>query len=219
MAISDGITYFREKANLTIEELAEKARISKTTIVKAESDPKSITHASLQVIANALNVSPDDLLKYEPFNPSKGFGHKIRVCRQNKFLSQEQLGELVGVSRQQIAGWEKELILPSRLQAEKLSGALQTHFRVLFPTNTSISQSQLTNDLTSLIQEAIPRDAMEFELLRLWRQVDQKWKLRCLYFLTGDDFYFEELNKLIDKLNVTDLDSHRLLREMRHRLK
>ena len=219
MTIGAAITYHREKANLTIEELANKARISKTTIVKAENDPHGLSSASLEVIANALNVSMDDLLKFELFDPLDGYGLKIREYRENKGYSQEQLGELVGVSRQQIANWEKELQTPSKLQAERLAGSLQIHFRILFPSNTSHSQSQLTNDLTSLLQEAIPRDAMELELLRLWRRVDQKWKLRTLYFLTGDDFYLDELNKLIDTLNATDIDSHRLLREMRGRLK
>jgi DNA-binding XRE family transcriptional regulator len=37
----------------------------------------------------------------------------IRVCREQKGLSQEELGQKVGVTRQTIAAWEKNERAPS----------------------------------------------------------------------------------------------------------
>lgn len=48
-------------------------------------------------------------------------GNKISDLRRKKNLSQEELGELVGVTRQTISKWELEETTPDIMQAKKIS--------------------------------------------------------------------------------------------------
>lgn len=63
--ISANITYYRKKANLTQEEVAEKARMSRSHFAAIESSNmmKSFSLEALFDIAEALNIEPHELLK------------------------------------------------------------------------------------------------------------------------------------------------------------
>ncbi|MEQ1253554.1 XRE family transcriptional regulator [Acinetobacter radioresistens] len=55
--LGKNIRFFREKVNFTQKELADRAGISRRTIIALEADQVNISLAKLDAIANALNVS------------------------------------------------------------------------------------------------------------------------------------------------------------------
>ncbi len=60
------IQYFRKKANLSQEQLAEKSDLSYSTISHIESStPYPMSMVAIYRIANALDVAPYQLLKFD----------------------------------------------------------------------------------------------------------------------------------------------------------
>ena len=71
-------------------------------------------------------------------------GNKISNLRRKNNLSQEELGELVGVTRQTISKWELEETTPDIMQAKKLSKIF------------NISLDELTdNDINNVLIEKV----------------------------------------------------------------
>ena len=54
----------------------------------------------------------------------KELGERIRRARKNKGLSQEELGELIGVHGNTVSAWENGVFLPKILIMQKLAQAL-----------------------------------------------------------------------------------------------
>ena len=71
-------------------------------------------------------------------------GEKILKERKKKGLSQEELGELVNVTRQTISNWELGATLPNPEQLKKLSQALEMSIDKL-----------LENDVANILEEKI----------------------------------------------------------------
>ena len=63
--VGNNIKKYRKKLNISQEELAEKAGLHRTYIGGIERGERNITLDSLQVIANALNVAPVELIVEE----------------------------------------------------------------------------------------------------------------------------------------------------------
>ncbi|MEA4815951.1 MAG: helix-turn-helix transcriptional regulator [Lachnospiraceae bacterium] len=62
-------------------------------------------------------------------------GEIIKTKRLEMNLTQEELAEKSGLKRENILGWETEISLPSRQEAEKLSEILKTDV-----LNTSVDE-------------------------------------------------------------------------------
>ena len=54
-----------------------------------------------------------------------GMGERIRRARENRGISQEKLAEYVGVSRQAVSKWEKDLAVPTPDNISRLEQALE----------------------------------------------------------------------------------------------
>jgi transcriptional regulator with XRE-family HTH domain len=63
--VGNNIKKYRKNLNISQEELAEKAGLHRTYIGGIERGERNITLDSLQVIANALNVAPVELIVEE----------------------------------------------------------------------------------------------------------------------------------------------------------
>ena len=57
------IKYYRQQAGLTQEELADLSGLHRTYIGGIESNSRNVSISSIEKIAKALHVSPDELLK------------------------------------------------------------------------------------------------------------------------------------------------------------
>jgi len=76
----------------------------------------------------------------------------IRVCREQKGLSQEELGQKVGVTRQTIAAWEKNERTPSLEQLGRIAQALGVALDILLGTAAATEPTLLFRaDLPSVL--------------------------------------------------------------------
>ena len=63
--LGKNIRFFREKIELTQQELADRSGVSRRTIIALEADQINISLAKLDAIANALNISFSTLVSLE----------------------------------------------------------------------------------------------------------------------------------------------------------
>lgn len=82
-------------------------------------------------------------------------GERMYQLRKKKGLSQEQLGEQIGVTRQTISNWELNETTPNSDQLKQLSKALTTSIDDL-----------LENDTHSLLMEKVTRAETQTSLVK-----------------------------------------------------
>jgi len=82
----------------------------------------------------------------------------IRTCREQKGLSQEELGQVVGVTRQTIAAWEKTERVPSIEQLGKIAKALGVPVDLLFGQRETVEPTLLFRaDVPSVLSSELRR--------------------------------------------------------------
>jgi len=84
-------------------------------------------------------------------NNLKLFGKRIKELRKNKKLTQEQLGELVGVDYKQIGNIETGTYFTTMPTLEKIALALDVEIEELFSFNHNNSKEFLLNEITKMI--------------------------------------------------------------------
>lgn len=102
------------------------------------------------------------------------FGDKLRELRKNKNLSQEKLGEVLGVTNKVIYDWENNRSQPSIEQIKKIAS--------FFEVSTDYLFGFTQEDITKIKQ--INQVAREAGLIK------------------GEDMTMEEFKKAIDVVNV-----------------
>ena len=65
------------------------------------------------------------------------YGQKITQLRKERNITQEELAQLVGVSKETVTYWESGFILPDKKQIKTLASVFQVTPEELFPENTS----------------------------------------------------------------------------------
>ncbi len=101
-------------------------------------------------------------------NNLKLFGKRIKELRKNKKLTQEQLGELVGIDFKQIGNIETGTYFTTMPTLEKIAKALDVEIYELFNFNHNNSKEILIENIIKMIKEA-PDD-----------------KLKIIYRIIGD---------------------------------
>ncbi|MGB9976666.1 helix-turn-helix domain-containing protein [Thermovenabulum sp.] len=111
------IRQLRKNRKLSLKELAEKTGLSVSYLSEIETGKKKPSLEVVQKLADALNVSVEAFFNNagEVSNPEKplSIGEKIRLFRQSKNLSLEELAELAGISASYLCQIEKGNVLPS----------------------------------------------------------------------------------------------------------
>lgn len=107
----------RRRAGLTQQQLARAAQLSRASIANYEAGVTLPAVDALYRIAQATNVTVRDFL------PS-GTPSSLPLLRAELGLSQEELADLLGVSRGTYARWEQGKAAPDADQAEALSRVL-----------------------------------------------------------------------------------------------
>lgn len=111
MTIGQRIKFRREELGISQRALAEKLGYkNNSTLSGIESGKVDLTQSGIVAIAKALGVTPGWLIGWEEEmqeGATMTIGDKIRTARENKKMSQEELGKLVGVQRSAVAKWEK----------------------------------------------------------------------------------------------------------------
>ena len=75
-------------------------------------------------------------------------GEKIRTARKIKNISQEELADLVNVSRQTIYKWESGVICPSRKNAEMLCNVLNISMEYFYGDKFMDDKSGKSDDIS-----------------------------------------------------------------------
>jgi repressor LexA len=113
----------RKKRRLTQEELAERIGVTRVAVAKWEAGERTPKGEYLVRLASELGVSPSYF--FESDNQDKKFKpEKLAGLRKKKGLSQEELAELVGVTRSTVAKWEIGNRVPKGDHLMKLSDVL-----------------------------------------------------------------------------------------------
>lgn len=87
-------------------------------------------------------------------------GQSLFNQRKKQGLSQEQVAQKLGVSRQTISKWETDETLPDVYQAKRLAKIYQTSLDELLTFDTNLSQ----------IKEAIAKAPEKVDWTKLWGQ-------------------------------------------------
>lgn len=129
----------REKKGLTQDDLADKLKLTRTSVSNYESGRALPPSDVLRALACILDVSTDYLLgigeenKFEDEDENyahEDIGHAIKEERLRNGLTQKELAEMVGVSQSEISKFERGLApIPLKI-AEKIADA----FGMSYPT-------------------------------------------------------------------------------------
>ena len=96
--------------------------------------------------------------------------HKIAILREQLGLTQSDLGDKVGITRQTIAVWERGERQPSVAQLNLIAKALNVALDVFFESNDSQTPTLLfraddRQALTSLLKQQVQRKAEDYSFL------------------------------------------------------
>ena len=88
-------------------------------------------------------------------------GSKIADARKKQNLTQEQLAELLGVTRQSVSRWESDTVYPEMDKIIKLAEILNVNCDYLLKDHVSESGEQKTNNLiTRLLKNALGKQVI-----------------------------------------------------------
>ena len=158
---------------MTYSELAQKIGVSKSTISMWVSKKSMPRMDLLKKIADVFSVAPDDLLK-QNFT----FGENLKVIREQKGLSQSELGERLGVRQQTVAQYEKAEEQPKMKTIRRLASALDVPMYRLVTNWQEFSSDEFCEDLISF---SAPKNKPETTI--------------AAHF-DGDEYTEEELNEI-----------------------
>lgn len=92
-------------------------------------------------------------------------GEQIAIFRKQKGLTQEQLGDLLGVSNRTVSKWEAGASLPGADLIPDIAGALGVSLDVLFGVHTAPDKESLTDlvreTIRSELTKILPRAVQE----------------------------------------------------------
>ena len=100
--------------------------------------------------------------------------HKIAILREQLGLTQSDLGDKVGITRQTIAVWERGERQPSVAQLNLIAKALNVALDIFFESNDSQTPTLLfradnRQALTSLLKQQVQRKAEDYSFLEIGR--------------------------------------------------
>jgi len=105
------IRSFRQKRNMTLQELAQKANLSVSYLSEIELGKKQPSLETINKLSQALNISREGLISAN--TTAAGLGAKILFLRQEKNLSLSELAEKVGISSSYLCQIENGKVMPA----------------------------------------------------------------------------------------------------------
>lgn len=123
-----------------------------------------------------------------------GLGSSLNSARKKSGLSQEEVAEKLGVSRQTISKWELDETLPDIRQAKRLAGIYHLTLDELLDFDIDVKE----------IQEAIARTSEAAAARVDWTKVwSEKYPILATYRDTVEtERYALELRRLLDDLQA-----------------
>lgn len=139
-----------------------------------------------------------------------GLGNNLFQARKKKGMSQEEVAEKLGVSRQTISKWETDETLPDIRQSKKLSVLYGLSLDELIEFDIDVKEIQEIIDKTS------EKVSDKIDWTKAW---GKKYPILTQYQSQVDiSFYASELRRLLNdiekKYGYNDLDSLLVLKDI-----
>lgn len=119
LSLGEKMRLVRGEKNLSMQELADKARISASYLSEIERGAVFPALGTLKKIAGVLNISPAALMSQEC-----SLGRRLKTMREDHGLTQAQLANLAEVTAGLVGQIEQGKVQPSLKTLEKLAGAM-----------------------------------------------------------------------------------------------
>lgn len=100
------IKKLRKESGLKQQDLAEKLSISRSTVAMWETGKAQPDNETLLKLSSIFNSSIDYILNNDCFSPPASFGERLKELRKEHKLSQEDLGEILYLSKGAVGNWE-----------------------------------------------------------------------------------------------------------------
>ena len=148
------IKQLRKEKKLTQKELAEETDIPYRTLQRWENGESQIKPEKAEKLANFFGVSIAHLLGYEDNDFEKANQNRLKELRKEKGLTQDDLAELLEVTKSTIFNWENGVsnIKPDRLK--KLCEIFDVDAPYLLGYNTVKNE---TNIKAAVLDEALEK--------------------------------------------------------------
>lgn len=122
-------------------------------------------------------------------------GNKIVELRKKRNLTQEQLSEKLGITRQTISNWEKDITNPDIIQAKNIASFFKITLDDLTDNKLEINCSK-KNILCNLVNKNCNLDMLSDDYNEVFGKV-------CTILEANDEFVkfsFKDKSKVIEKL-------------------
>jgi transcriptional regulator with XRE-family HTH domain len=110
----------RLEKNMLLVDLAAATGLSVRSLRLAEQNKSTVSPPNLRRLSEALGVSIAYLGCFENL-PEQTLGQRIKKARLYHGYNKREFGEILGVSRRMIVGWEKDEYRPSEKYMEHLN--------------------------------------------------------------------------------------------------
>lgn len=119
METGEKIKILREQNSMTLEELGNKVGVGKSTVRKWENGMiENMRKDKITKLANALNCSPAYLMGWENEANVMTKGGRIKLLREQKGITQEELAKLLNTTKQTVSKYENGIV--TNIPSDKL---------------------------------------------------------------------------------------------------
>lgn len=137
-------------------------------------------------------------------------GDNLLKARKHMSLSQEEVAEKLGVSRQTISKWELDETLPDIRQSKKLASLYKLSLDELIEFDVDL------NEIERIIENTTEEKQEKINWTKMW---SKKYPILASYPNIVDTFEYEQqINKLLKQLSTdygfTDLDALLVLKDI-----
>ncbi|MBM7854045.1 transcriptional regulator with XRE-family HTH domain [Desulfohalotomaculum tongense] len=107
------IRALREERGYTLQDLAKRAKLSLSYLSEIERGSKRPSLKTIEKLAAALNVPKTQLIEGEITDTGLALGEKIRIIRNEKNMSLQELADKVGISLSYLSEIERGTVYPA----------------------------------------------------------------------------------------------------------
>lgn len=115
------LKFYRLKAKLTQDELAKASNMSVCTIKRFESNKRAPNASTCQRLANALNIDINLLYDEHLKFISNDYSTHIKAYRKSANLTQQQLADILNISKKTLSCWERKAQYPSKQMYKRIN--------------------------------------------------------------------------------------------------
>ncbi|MEG6615855.1 helix-turn-helix transcriptional regulator [Peptococcaceae bacterium 1198_IL3148] len=120
----ESIRALREERGYTLQDLAKRAKLSLSYLSEIERGSKRPSLKTIDKLATALNVPKTQLIEGEITDTGLALGEKIRIIRNEKAMSLQDLADKVGISLSYLSEIERGTVYPALNTLKRVADGL-----------------------------------------------------------------------------------------------